>query len=139
MRTQGPWTTETKRNGIDLYGREDGGCAFIAAIEPCCDEDAALISAAPLLLDLVERMMVYYCIEVESAASPFRDEARKLIAQVNGGSVQDPEPITPWTPCACCDNYICNIHGMHAHDCPCPPVDEWEARGESPYISGGKP
>ena len=36
----------------------------------------------------------------------------------------------PWVPCDCCDGYICNIHKTHAHDCPCPPADEWEV---SPY------
>lgn len=30
-----------------------------------------------------------------------------------------------WIPCDCCDNYICTIHGMHAHECECPPIDEW--------------
>ena len=35
-------------------------------------------------------------------------------------------PVTPaWIPCPCCENFLCTIHGMHAHDCPCPPVDEW--------------
>ena len=30
-----------------------------------------------------------------------------------------------WTPCPCCENFLCTIHGGHAHDCPCPPVEEW--------------
>lgn len=41
----------------------------------------------------------------------------------------------PWVPCDCCENYICNIHKMHAHDCPCPSIeDEWEV---SPYEAPG--
>src|SRR4051812_42684704 len=35
-----------------------------------------------------------------------------------------------WIPCPCCENYWCLLHGQHAHDCPCPPVEEWD---ESPY------
>ena len=31
----------------------------------------------------------------------------------------------PWTPCPCCENYLCKIHGMHAHDCPCPALEDW--------------
>jgi len=55
MRTEEPWTTEKKHNQIDLFGRENGGCALIATIESCCEEDAALIVAAPLMLNaLVE-------------------------------------------------------------------------------------
>lgn len=30
-----------------------------------------------------------------------------------------------WTPCPCCENFLCLIHGGHAHDCPCPPLEEW--------------
>lgn len=31
-----------------------------------------------------------------------------------------------WVPCPCCDEHWCNLHDMHACDCPCPPIDEWE-------------
>jgi DNA (cytosine-5)-methyltransferase 1 len=31
-----------------------------------------------------------------------------------------------WQPCECCDEFFCNIHGMHAFECDCPPVDEWD-------------
>lgn len=31
----------------------------------------------------------------------------------------------PWTPCPCCENHWCNIHGQHAHECPCPEIAEW--------------
>lgn len=34
-----------------------------------------------------------------------------------------------WVPCGC-GNYWCDVHQMHAHDCVCPPIEEWES---SPY------
>ncbi len=34
-----------------------------------------------------------------------------------------------WTPCDC-GEFFCNIHHVHAHECECPPVDEWKY---SPY------
>jgi len=37
-----------------------------------------------------------------------------------------------WTRCACCDDYLCAIHGGHAHECPCPAVEDWTL---SPYLS----
>lgn len=39
-----------------------------------------------------------------------------------------------WTPCPCCDAWICRIHGQHAHDCPCPSIEEWESTGLNPYL-----
>ena len=36
-----------------------------------------------------------------------------------------------WIPCSFCDGWWCRIHDMHAHDCPCPPVDEWDC---DPYV-----
>ncbi len=44
-------------------------------------------------------------------------------------------PIAAWTPCPCCENYLCHIHTGHAHDCPCPPVEDWESRGLNPYLT----
>ena len=43
--------------------------------------------------------------------------------------------LTPaaWMPCQCCEDYICTIHGMHAYDCECPPMEEWET---DPYDPG---
>lgn len=38
--------------------------------------------------------------------------------------------LAPWTECQDCGNYWCNLHDMHAHDCECPAVEEWE---RSPY------
>lgn len=39
-----------------------------------------------------------------------------------------------WVPCACCDCYLCTIHGGHVHECACPEVHLWE---RSPYQEGG--
>lgn len=39
-----------------------------------------------------------------------------------------------WIPCDCCENFICTIHWIHAHDCECPPIDEWMT---DPYSTGG--
>ena len=33
--------------------------------------------------------------------------------------------MTPWVPCDCCDEFLCNIHGGHVSECECPPIDEW--------------
>ncbi len=30
-----------------------------------------------------------------------------------------------WQPCECCDDFWCNLHGMHTHECPCLEIDEW--------------
>ena len=37
----------------------------------------------------------------------------------------------PRIPCTSCEDYWCTLHAMHAHDCPCPPIEEWE---QSPYV-----
>jgi len=43
--------------------------------------------------------------------------------------------MTPiWKRCPFCDDYTCTIHaGEHAHECPCPTIDEWVALGGDPY------
>ena len=38
-----------------------------------------------------------------------------------------------WLPCICGD-YWCARHGMPAHDCACPPIEDWTA---DPYATGG--
>jgi hypothetical protein len=43
-------------------------------------------------------------------------------------------PVPAWVPCQMCDYFWCNVHELHAHDCPCPPVENW--RGSSPYQAG---
>lgn len=30
-----------------------------------------------------------------------------------------------WVPCPCCEGFLCTIHGGHASDCPCPPIEDW--------------
>lgn len=52
-----------------------------------------------------------------------------------GGTGDPAEPgeadwVIPWIPCPCCDDHYCQIHGVHAFECPCPPVEEWAT---SPY------
>ena len=42
------------------------------------------------------------------------------------------ELIPAWVPCEC-QNYLCTIHGKHAHDCDCPPIEEWSV---DPYGPG---
>jgi hypothetical protein len=32
--------------------------------------------------------------------------------------------MAPWIPCAC-GNYWCTVHGKHAHECDCPPIEGW--------------
>ena len=40
-----------------------------------------------------------------------------------------------WTPCDMCEDYICNIHEMHAHDCVCKPIEWWYDRDMAPYTT----
>lgn len=35
-------------------------------------------------------------------------------------------PPVAWIPCECCDEWQCTYHGEHAHECECPPIEEWE-------------
>jgi hypothetical protein len=44
----------------------------------------------------------------------------------------DPTTEPPWTPCPCCETFVCTIHETHAHDCPCPSIEEWETDPYSP-------
>lgn len=32
-----------------------------------------------------------------------------------------------WIECPCCEDYLCTIHLMHAYDCDCPPIEEWDS------------
>ena len=41
-----------------------------------------------------------------------------------------------WVECPCCKNFLCTIHGKHAHDCDCPSLEEWEETGTNPYADG---
>jgi DNA (cytosine-5)-methyltransferase 1 len=45
-----------------------------------------------------------------------------------------PAVVVPaWTECPDCGDFWCNLHGEHAYDCPCPPVDDWAEFDLSPY------
>ncbi len=35
-----------------------------------------------------------------------------------------------WRQCTC-GNFWCETHHKHAHDCECPPIDEWQV---DPYL-----
>lgn len=37
-----------------------------------------------------------------------------------------------WEQCGCCDEFWCNIHDMHAFECDCPPIEEWNS---DPYMA----
>lgn len=41
-----------------------------------------------------------------------------------------------WVRCPCCENFWCNLHQKHAHECPCPEAGAWE---RSPYGRGSCP
>lgn len=45
----------------------------------------------------------------------------------------DPTTLPAWLPCPCCEDFLCTIHRMHAHDCECPAIEEWET---DPYTAG---
>lgn len=38
-----------------------------------------------------------------------------------------PRHIAAWIPCGGCDDFFCTLHGTHAYDCECPPIEEWDA------------
>jgi len=38
-----------------------------------------------------------------------------------------------WVRCDMCEDFLCTVHGGHAHDCECPVIDEWAEGGYSPY------
>jgi site-specific DNA-cytosine methylase len=45
-----------------------------------------------------------------------------------------PAVLTPiWSKCELCENYWCNIHGMHVADCDCPPVEDFTECSTYPY------
>lgn len=51
--------------------------------------------------------------------------------QLANFAVHHQEQTPAWTPCPDCENYLCNIHAIHAHECPCPSIEEWD---HSPYL-----
>tara|TARA_R110000803_G_scaffold130198_2_gene197494 strand:- start:49 stop:267 length:219 start_codon:yes stop_codon:yes gene_type:complete len=38
-----------------------------------------------------------------------------------------------WLKCECCDEYMCNIHNVHVHDCTCPGIDVMSEHFIFPY------
>lgn len=38
-----------------------------------------------------------------------------------------------WSPCACCDDHFCNLHGTHAFECSCPSVDDLDFDPYEPF------
>ena len=47
--------------------------------------------------------------------------------------MEPPHGPPAWVPCVCeVGVYFCTIHAQHAHDCPCPDIEDWAA---SPYQS----
>lgn len=41
--------------------------------------------------------------------------------------------VPAWQPSECCDDYVCNVHGEHVSDCPCPGIDTWAEYDIPPY------
>lgn len=45
------------------------------------------------------------------------------------------KPRPAWIPCPSCEEFLCTIHGTHAFECACPPIEEWT---KDPYSEGGR-
>lgn len=89
------------------------------------------------------RMLGYQvaCARIEAAdvGAPHHRQRLFIVgALANSDSVRELQPSRPdadigrrsggsgsWVPCVC-GEWVCLIHGGHAADCPCPPVDEWD-------------
>ena len=41
-----------------------------------------------------------------------------------------------WVECPDCGDFWCEEHELHAFECPCPPVEAFEAAGLDPYSEG---
>lgn len=41
--------------------------------------------------------------------------------------------VPAWERCECCDDFICNIHGVHVYDCKCPGIEYWAKIDVDPY------
>lgn len=66
-------------------------------------------------------------------AGPSQWGRNSLPLNCEAATVQTLQPA--WVPCPCdCGNYWCTIHQTHAHDCECPPIEEWET---DPYTTPG--
>lgn len=42
--------------------------------------------------------------------------------------------VPAWVKCDCCEDYICQPHGCHAHECQCKSIEYWADADESPYM-----
>lgn len=60
--------------------------------------------------------------------------AKEKADRARGQGQSPPDSWPAWVPCPCCDNFLCTLHGEHAHDCACPPIDDWTL---DPYSQGG--
>ncbi len=86
------------------------------------------------------------CARCKFVRPPFDDDGRCSACAFwhDAKHVPGPPP-APWSPCPSCEDYWCEIHKMHAHDCPCPPVEEWvtspysQPRWGRPYPSTRRP
>jgi DNA (cytosine-5)-methyltransferase 1 len=41
--------------------------------------------------------------------------------------------VPAWVRCPLCEDFLCALHGGHAHECECPDIDGWCERGVYPY------
>ena len=46
-----------------------------------------------------------------------------------------PERPPIWTRCLLYDDYLCNVHEVHAHECGCPDVETFALLGIDPYTT----
>lgn len=41
--------------------------------------------------------------------------------------------VPAWVKCDCCEDFICQPHGTHAHECSCGSIERWADADASPY------
>ena len=68
------------------------------------------------------------------------ERAREIVDK-DGDEVMVPLPLLAstwvgpvWIKCECCDDFWCKLHNRHAHDCLCPPLEDWIGTGIDPYL-----
>ena len=66
------------------------------------------------------------------AATDWKGSSR--MGQRRGQLDEAVENSAAWVPCPECENYLCTIHRTHAHECECPPIEEWDS---DPYERSG--
>lgn len=57
------------------------------------------------------------------AATDYKAVSKK--GQRRGQLTEAVETEASWVPCQC-EEFFCNLHMMHASDCDCPPIEEWD-------------